>query len=288
MPVPTIDEIKQSILDKKDEYQSLDDLNSTSKVAIYNLMAFIVATVIWTVYQFHELYKKEVDEKIKAQKVYSLLWFRDQALAYRHGHPLVKDGYYLIYDDEGYTDDEIEDAMVVKRAAVIELEINQRTILFIKVATEENDDLAKLTQAQIDGLTEYFKRIKPAGTKLEVFSDKADELRLEIDFFYDPQVLTQNGERIDGSDNEPVQKAIRNYLKNLRFNGEFSISALEDILQDLPECSDREAYIRVAEANFQNPANWQSIDDVFTANSGYMEVDDADLDITFKPKTVTV
>lgn len=286
MAVPTIDEIKQSILAKKAEYASLDALNSTSKVAIYNLWAYIVATVIWILYQFHELYRQETDEKIKAQKIYSLLWFRDKALDYRHGHPLEKQGYDLIYTGEGYTEEQILESLVVKRAAVIELELGNRIYLFVKCATVVNGGLAKLTDGQKEGLTEYFGRIKPAGTKLEVFSEKADELKLWVDFFYDPQVLTDQGARIDGTDNEPVQKAIRNYLTNLRFNGEFSVSELQDILQALPECADREAYITMAQANFQNPAAWTLVPDFYVANSGYMSVEDQDLNIDFKPKTV--
>lgn len=285
---PTVDEIKQSILNKKAEYEALNGLDSNSKVAIYNLWAFVVASVIWVLYQFHATYVIETDEKIKAQKAYTLLWFRDMALQFRYGHPLVKEGYNLVYSAEGYTEEQIEESLIVKRAAVIELEITKRTILFIKCATEENGELSKLTDEQKEGLIEYFTRIKPAGTKLEVFSDKADDLKLVVDFFYNPEVLTENGARIDGTDNEPVQKAIRSYLKNLRFNGEFSISALQDILQDLPECSDREAYVKSAEANFQTPPDWQDVEDVFVANSGYMQITDENLTINFKPKTVTI
>jgi len=285
---PTINDIKGQILSKKAEYESLNGLDSTSKVAVYNLWAYIVASVIWVLYQFHDLYTQETDAKIKAQKVYSLLWFRDKALDYRHGHPLVKEGYNLVYDDTGYTDEEIEDAKVVKRAAVIELEVTNRTILFVKCATEIDGDLAKLTDPQKQGVVDYFKRIKPAGTKLEVFSDTADDLKLTIDFFYDPLVLTETGARIDGTNNTPVQNAIRDYLKNLRFNGEFSVSELEDILQALSGCSDREAYITNAEANFQTPVNWEVVNDIYIANSGYMDITDVNLVINFEAKTVTI
>lgn len=286
MAVPTVNEIKEEILVKKAEYESLNGLNSTSKVAIYNLWAYVVAFIIWVQYTFFEIYQQEIDEKIRAQKVYTQLWFRDQALAYRHGHPLVRNGYNLEYSDDGYTDEEIETAMVVKRAAVIELEVTNQTFLFVKCATEVDGNLAILEEAQKQGLVDYFKRIKPAGTKLEVFSDNADDLRLTIDFYYDPLLLTETGTRIDGTNNTPVQDTIRGYLKNLRFNGEFSVAEIEDIIQNVSGCSDQEAYIKSAEYNFQSPVNWQSIDSTVVANSGYMDISDDNLTINFIAKTV--
>tara|TARA_R110002051_G_scaffold297564_2_gene363994 strand:+ start:45069 stop:45935 length:867 start_codon:yes stop_codon:yes gene_type:complete len=286
MATPTVEKLKLQILAKKADYQSLNGLDSTSKTASYNLWAYVVAFVIWVQYQFFVIFQKEVDEQLANQKIFRNLWYRKKALEYRHGHPLVEFQDDLIYEDDAYTEQEIEDALVVKRAAVIELEITGQTFLFVKCATEIDGELAKLPDAQKQGIVDYFKRIKTAGTKLEVFSDVPDELRLTVDFFYDPLVLTETGTRIDGTDNTPVQDAVRNYLKNLRFNGEFSVSELEDILQALSGCSNREAYITNAESNYQTPANWQSIPNTIVANSGYMQITDANLTINFEAKTV--
>lgn len=286
MATPTVLEIKEQILAKKSEYESLNGLDSTSKTASFNLWAYIVAFVIWVQYQFFELFKGEVDEQLRNQKIFRNLWYRKKALEYRHGHPLVEVDDDLVYLDDGYTEEEIAEALVVKRAAVIELELNLQTFLFVKCATEVDGQLAKLPDAQKQGIIDYFKRIKTSGTKLEVFSERPDDLRLTIDFFYDPLLLTETGSRIDGTDNEPVQNAVREYLKNLRFNGEFSISELEDILQGLSGCSNREAYITSAASNFQNPENYENIENIVVANSGYMEITDANLTINFEAKTV--
>lgn len=286
MATPSIIEIKEQIIAKKAEFSSLDGLDSTSKLSIYNMWAYAVAYIIWLLYQFFELYQIETDQKIKAQKIYSLLWFRDKALSYRHGHPLVKEDYDLVYSDEGYTEEEIATALVVKRAAVKEIELNNRKFLFVKCATEVDGELAKLPDTQIQGIVDYFKRIKPAGTKLEVFSDKPDDLRLEVDFYYDPLVLTGTGARIDGTKSQPVQDAIRAYLKNLSFDGEFSTAYLEDLIQAVSGCSNGEAYIRAASYNFQTPENFEVINSTVTANSGYMQILPENLTINFIAKTV--
>ena len=298
MAIPTIDNLKNQILAEHDNQAALSGADSSSKVAIYNLWAYIVAFCMWSIYKAWDIFKIEMDQKIREQKLYSLLWFRNMALEYRHGHPL--DETTGIYTGEGYTEEEILAAEIVARASVNEIEINKRKHLFIKMAKEVNDKLVKLDDAEKAGVEQYFARIKPAGTKIITFSDDPDELKLNITFYYNPLILDQNGARIDGSDNEPVQTAIKDYLSNLKFNGEFILSELVDILQNIEGCADREVYIESAEANYLEPAEWNPIESSYIANSGYMEIatlQDEDpetgdpievsgLQIEFKAKTV--
>ena len=282
----SIAEIKAAILAEKAKHQELIGLNSPSKVAIYNLWAYVVATVAWVQYQLWEVLQVELNDLIRQQKLYTLYWWQNTALAYRHGHALNEaTGSYL---DDDYTEDAIAAAQIVSRAAVIELEVNNRKHLFVKVAKTENDTLAPLAADELSGLEQYIARIKPAGTKVVLFTGPPDQLRLTLDYYYDPLQLTETGTRIDGTSNSPVQDAIREYLQVLKFNGEFTISDLEDRLQQLPSCAESEVYVRAAEANYKTPAEWETIADSYVANSGYMEVLDENLTINFKPKTVTL
>ena len=280
MAVPTIAEIKAQILAEKANQDELNGLNSTSNASIFNLFAFCAATVIWIQYSFFDTYQIELDEKIRQQKKYSLLWFRERALAYRHGEGLVEEtDEYALEVDENTN-------LLVKRAAVIELELNNRKHLFIKVATEQDGELAPVSEAVKTGLEQYFAIIKPAGTKIIIFTDEPDDLKLKVRFYYDPLILDENGARIDGTDNTPVQDTIRNYLKELKFNGEFNKAVLVDLLQQIEGCTDREAYIDEASANYLTPPNYQEITSSYVANSGYMQVTDENLDIEFIAKTV--
>lgn len=283
---PTIQSIKNQILAEKAKYENLQGMNSTSKVAIYNLWAYIVAAVAWVQYELWGKYKIELAQQIAEQKKYRLTDFRNMALAFRFGHELNDDtGEY----DEGiYTDDEIEAAKIVKRAAVNELELNNRKHLFVKVATEVNGDLAKLADDQYNALKQYFARIKPAGTKIIIFTDKPDDLKITLDFYYDPLILSKLGIRIDGRGNTTVQDELRAYLKNLKFNGEFTIAELENRLQKVNGCADEEVYVRSCEANYKIPESWQIINANFVANSGYMKIDDVNLTINFIAKTVAL
>jgi len=286
MATPSIQSIKEQILAEKANYEALNGLTSTSKVSTHNLWAYVIAAIAWVQYQLWDKYKIELDEQIAAQKRYTLQDFRNMALAFRYGHELSDDT--GTYDDSIYTDEEITAALVIKRAAVIELELNNRKHLFIKVATEVNGELAVLPDAEKNGLDQYFARIKPAGTKIIIFTDNADALKMSLDFYYDPLTINEQGQRIDGRGNTTVQDAIRAYLKDLKFNGEFTIAEVENRLQLVDGCADQEAYVRNCEVNYKNPEDWQPIVANFVANSGYMKIDDVNLTINFIPKTVAL
>ena len=282
----SIAELQQEILDELSKHSELQGLNSPSKVATRRIWAYVVATVAWVQYQLWELLKIELDGLIRAQKLYTLHWWHNMELAYRHGHKLNEAT--GDYPSGTYTPEQITAAQIVSRAAVIELEVNNRKHLFIKVAKTVNDALTALAYAELKGLEQYFARIKPAGTKIVLFTGPPDQLRLTLDYYYDPLQLSETGARIDGAGNTPVQDAIREYLQVLKFNGEFTISDLEDTLQQLPSCAEGEAYVRSAAANYKTPASWATITDSYVANSGYMEITDANLTINFKPKTVAL
>jgi hypothetical protein len=279
--MPSINDIKQQILTEAQSQASLSGLTSTSKAAIYNIWAYVVAVVIWLLYEFFDEFKIDMSQMIREQKRYSRLWFRGKALEYRHGQDLPA------FSDEYDTEVDETTNLPVTRAAVEELELNLRKHLFIKVATGE-DELSPVSDLVKTGLEQYFGRIKPAGTKIVIFSDVADELKLNLKFFYNPLVLDATGARIDGSDDEPVQNAIRSFLKDLPFNGELRLTALVDLLQNIEGCADREVYINEASYRYGTLTSFQPISSNYYSNAGYMVVSDENLTINFIPKNVQI
>ena len=75
------------------------------------------------------------------------------------------------------------------------------------------------------------QRLKDAGVKLLITTAVADSLKLTIDIYFNPLVISATGGRVDGTVSDPVGDAIRNYLKNLPFNGVFLLQNLVDVLQ---------------------------------------------------------
>ena len=87
----TIQEIQEEILNIKQSETVLDDLNSTSKVAIWRLWVYITAFVIHTLELIFDTHKSEVSQALKQLKPHTARWYRNKALAFQYGFDLLED-----------------------------------------------------------------------------------------------------------------------------------------------------------------------------------------------------
>lgn len=214
----TVNEIQTEILNSIANNTVLSDLNSTSNVAIYRLWAYIMAVAI----NLHELlfdtHKAEVNDIVKHQKSGRLSWYRTMALNFQYGFDLLTDSDQ--FDNEGFNDEQIEDSKIIKYAAVNEAEADSRVI--IKIAGEEDDELAPISAAQRAAFASYLDEVRYAGVQLTVINYLPDLLFLNLQIERDPLVLDENGMSILNG-NYPVNDAIEAYMKLLPFNGEFVV-----------------------------------------------------------------
>lgn len=249
-------------------------LTSTSRVSIWRLLALVVATAIWTLETLFDIHVADVNETISKLKPHSLRWYAEKATAFQFGYNLVDDADY--YDNTGIDETTIEASKVVAYAAVVEQDRGLR----IKVA-RDTGDLAALTAPQLEAFEEYMKRIKDAGVRLNITSSAADELKLNIELYYNPLVLNSAGGRLDGTVSEPVQDAVKEYLKNLPFNGVFVLQNLIDVLQLVDGV--KIAHLVGAQARY-GLLPFQSFAVKYLPDAGYLRIPNpGDLTITFIP-----
>jgi hypothetical protein len=241
-------------------------LTSTSKVAIWRLWTFIVATAIWSMEKIFDAHKSEVEAIIASKTPHRLVWYRDKARYFQYGYTLpVNSDQYTTID---------ANARIIKFAAVTEA----NGILKVKAAKDNAGSLAELSAPQIEAFTTYMARVKDAGVKLRIISQEADHLKLSIDLYYDPLVLDEDGARLDGTNNTPVQDAITDYLENLPFDGEFTLMALTDALQNtegvkIPQILSAKSY--------WGAYAWATISAKYNPEAGWLKIYDNDLTITW-------
>lgn len=275
----TIDEIQQSMLDAIAADATLSGVaTSTSKVAMYRLFTRIVATCAWTVEVLFDTLRTEINDLLANLKPHTARWYANKSKAFQYGYDLAADS--DIYDNTGLTEEQIDDSLIVKYAAVVE---GDDKVLRVKVA-KESTDLEPLDAGELAAFTEYMGRIKDAGVKLNIESNEADKLKMSLEIFYDPLILNSDGERIDGSDPEPVQNAITEYLKNLPFNGIFVLAYLVDALQQV----DGVVIPHIETCETQYAAfPFVSVDVKYLPDAGYLRFDDinTDLTLTFIPQS---
>lgn len=246
--------------------------NSTSRVAVWKMLFYAVAFAWNALDQLFDLFRAETDDKIKLLKPHSARWFAYKATLFQYGYNLVDETDY--YDNAALNEDQIAASKIIAYAAVVEQDRGIR----IKVARLLSGDLAPITADQMTSFKEYMERVKPAGIKLLITSQVADDLKATIRVFYNPLVLRSDGGRIDGVDNEPVQNALKAYLKALPFNGLFVKQYAIDALQKVEGVTI--VMVDSVSARY-GTLDYTEVDVEYNPDGGYLRL--TDLTITFTP-----
>jgi hypothetical protein len=256
----SVSEIQTQIIQEKELRPELDRLTSSSAVAVWRLWIYITAVVI----HFHEtvfdLFKKEVEDKIAAKEPGTPSWYVERAKEFQAGDNLqVIDGkatYAVINPAK----------KIVTRAAYRE---NNDGELLLKVAKGEIGSEAPLSGQELFQLKTYFERIKFAGVKLSILSNNPDRLRLTAEVFYsgiyNSAAVTAN-----------VKTAIKDYLKNLDFDGKIYINKIIDVVQKVEGVID----IKINAAVAMVGTTPTTIDRVYETSAGYI-IEETDANFTF-------
>jgi hypothetical protein len=254
----------------------VDDPANWSIYSYKALWCGIVALAIWTRDKLDDLLRKEIDEKIAALKPHTERWYVSAVKKFRYGQDLIEESDQ--YDDTDLSPEDIAASMIVAQAAVAE----QTRGIRIKVAKLAGGELAPLLEPEMEALLEYVRQVKDAGVKIILTTGPADSLKMKLYIKYNPLVLNALGQRIDGTDNEPVQNAVKTYLKNLPFNGRFELDKLVNELQAV-EGADA-AYVVEATARYGVLPYAGFANYLYIPDAGYLRLyDPADLIIEFVP-----
>ena len=285
-----LEEIQKSILLKKestssldglevlttDERQTLNNLNSSSKVAIWRLWVYIYSFAIYLHEQIFDAHKVEIEDLIARNKIHTSRWYRGKALLFQFGYNLAFES--DLYDNTGLDEADILASKIIKQSSVEEIGGRLR----IKVAKDEPvGTLAPLEEDEIFAFRQYMELVKDAGTRLTILSREPDSFRVNIDLYYNPLILDLNGSRLDGNGDAPVLDGIKEFLYNLEFNGEYITTRLVDYLQTIQGVEF--PVVKEAAAKYGSFA-YTIIDETYIADAGYMVLDEDNTNINFIPR----
>lgn len=172
----TIQQIEESITGRLQAAFSL----STSAAAEWRLWVHCVAYCIYNFELVLDAFKREMDADAEKEVAGTLTWYNDKCYEFQMGHELVFDTVTGLLEYEKVD----ESARVVKIASVNVAEDN--TIMF-RVATEDEEGkIVPLTSNQLLNFKNYIDAVKFAGTKSEIISTDADEVKYDIKVYYNP------------------------------------------------------------------------------------------------------
>jgi len=279
----TLEQIQTSMITELQATELGASLTSTSGSALWRLLLFVVSMAIYTLEGLWDIFKEQVDALIAQNQAHTQDWYRNKALGFLLGVPVIPGTDKFNITE--LSDEAIAAAKVVKQAAAIKLySANGYGILRIKLAGGDGE--GNLQPLTVEALTaaDYYMRnhVVDAGTQLEVTSGMADKLLLDLDVYFDPKILNSFGQRLDGTNNTPVQNAIDDFLKNISFNGRLNIEELKRAIrnvQGVVENKANQAASKYGDYTYdqQGIPNVGPIDIFRVADSGYLVIDELNI-----------
>lgn len=240
----------------------LSDLTSSSRVAIWRLLFFVVAVAIWTNEKLFDDLKAWIELRLSEQRIGNLKWYQKKALEFQYGDALV-----MIDDTYRYATTNTTN-QIVKLASVNEVGGQ----VLVKVANLSSGVPVPLSVTELQAFQDYLNKIKVAGVLVNALSRSADILKIYYKVYYDPLVLSPSGELISNPGVFPVEDAINNYCKGLDFDGVFITTNLTDKIQQV---------IGVVNPVYQNAEvkygsiPYTPLGDNYNPNAGYLQIDSA-------------
>ncbi|MGC1471556.1 MAG: hypothetical protein WA775_03095 [Psychroserpens sp.] len=261
------------------EQASLQNLTSQSKVSQWRLFLWVTAFMIWTSEKLMDIERADIEQRIAETRPFTRSWYVATSLLYQHGYELPEFG---IYDLPTTPQEEqaIAASKIVNKASVVQAIISGVGSLRIKVATLINGELEPLTSQQLNGFQQYIELMGAAGVYVIATSTVADDLKLEIDIHFNALILDNEGKRLDGTNDTPVQNAITNYLKSVDFDGQLNLVKLTNVLESVEGVED--PFITLAASKYAgfsydtpNVSNVGTFSKFRQPDSGYFKLDNA-------------
>ena len=251
-----------------------------SVASVESIVFYVVSVAVWAIENLFDTHREEITNIIDGMKPHSLRWYASKSKEFQYGRNLPADS--DIYNNSGLTPEQVENSKIVAYASAVEVETSVR----LRVAKDDGNDLSPLSEQELQSFSEYMSRVKDAGVRLTIESRMADTLNLSLQIFYNPLVLepSQDGKlnRIDGAATDVVTNGIRNYLKNLPFNGILVLAYLEAALREVEGV----VIARVLSAQGQYGNVITDFDVKYAPDAGYIRLNETALNVVCEAQSV--
>lgn len=198
------------------------DIEATSNAGDWKLLRGLFAIIIYSVYQFFDLFKSEVSAIADAQNFGNVKWWHSKITAFQYNDVLVYKNGTLVYNTVD------ESKQIITRCAVKEELIDGMFRVRIKVAKTNSGATVALSGAEMIALDSYVNHdylgIKPCGVDVDLSTGDASEVKTTETIYYD-------GKLLESDVRTKLIDARNTYLAGIVFDGEFNINKYRDALE---------------------------------------------------------
>lgn len=232
-----------------------------SSASIENIMFYVWAVCAWSFEQLLGCHKREVSVIVEEIATHRPKWYRDKVLAFMADKELIPDSDG--YDISGLTESDIKNSRVVKHC--VAMESRDASLLIVKVAGENGGIRTPISDRNETQLLRYLSEIKDAGVRISLVNMEADQFNCSVDIYYNALLNPEEVKR-------NCESAIKNYIENLPFNGEYTNMALVDTLQEIDGV--RIVELQSSSALAANQSTTSAINARLTPAAGYFKPGD--------------
>ncbi|MEO1049513.1 MAG: hypothetical protein AAFX87_02765 [Bacteroidota bacterium] len=200
----TIEEIESEIFEAKDKDLVLKEINTISRFSPWRAIVYVMAFAIYSLEQLFTLFRVDITEVVTNNRIGSLPWYAQICQKFQVGDNLNEELKYNTLN---------ADLQIVSRVAVKE---RPDSTLAIKIAKgKTQSELSPLTVEERQQFEAYMNKVKPAGVKIEVTSEVADQIRLVAQVFYNPLFA-------EDEITARLIQAANDYCSNIDFGGQLN------------------------------------------------------------------
>ncbi len=261
----TIQEIYNELTQEASQDTQLQDLTFEPS-SIEKALFWAFSTIIYIHEMYWVLFKKEVQTLIDNQKVHSLNWYQNLAKNFQIG-------YDLIWLDDRFKYEEVdEDSKIIKHCAVVHVGNKLR---FKVATTDQSGNTQPCDNTQITALKSYLQETKDAGVFIFVTSGNGDLIKISLDVYFDPLVLSSNGELL--SNGSPiVSNTIEQWIQGINFNGRFIKPKFQDMVEEIEGV--KFAVVNSIEVALPNQQTYTTLTNpIYVPDSGYFQLQSLDI-----------
>lgn len=225
----TINEIYKDIIAEKNKRLELSDIQSDSKVSIFNSIAWTVAAAIYSFETIMDVFTIDMNSALQERINGTPSYYVNSLLKYQHGDKLkIRD------DGLGFGYEKVDETKRIVTQASYQEDSNEQSLdtkLILKVATGTNGKLSPLSSDQLMMVTAYINQIKFAGTTIEVVSRKGDIIIPRLTVYHDgalPEETMRNN----------IDEALNNFIMETKFNSAIYVSNIVSCLMAIEHVTD--------------------------------------------------
>lgn len=225
----TINEIYKEIIAEKDKRLELSDIQSDSKVSIFNGIAWTVAAAIYSFETIMDVFTVDMNNALQERINGTPSYYVNSLLKYQHGDKLkIRD------DGLGFGYEKVDESKRIVTQASYQEDSNEQSLdtkLILKVATGTNGKLSPLTSDQLMMVTSYVNQIKFAGTTIEVVSRKGDIIIPRLTVYHD-------GALPEETMRSKIDEALNSFIMETKFNSAIYVSNIVNCLMTVEHVTD--------------------------------------------------